>query len=69
MEKVAQKQKKSTPPKILYNDHHTPASLTDYINSTMSLLYSANFREVRLVWIAANRLIDRKGASIDGEIR
>lgn len=68
MEKVAQKQKKSAPPKILYNDHHAPASLTDYINDTMSLLNSANFREVRLVWIAANRLIDRKEASIDGEI-
>lgn len=68
MEKAAQKQKKSVPPKILYNDRHEPVSLTDYINDMMLLLNQANFREIRLVWIAANRLIDRKEVSADGKI-
>ena len=68
MEKAAQKQKKSVPPKILYNDRHEPVSLTDYINDMMLLLKQANFREIRLVWIAANRLIDRKEVSADGKI-
>lgn len=68
MEKAAQKQKKSAPPKILYNDRHEPVSLTDCINDIMSLLNQANFREVRLVWIAANRLIDRKEVSTDGKV-
>ena len=69
MEKAAQKQKKSAPPKILYNDRHEPVSLTDCINDIMSLLNQANFREVRLVWIAANRLIDRKEVPADGKVR
>ncbi len=68
MEKAAQKQKKSVPPKILYNDRHEPVSLTDYINDMMLLLNQANFREIRLVWIAANRLIDRKEVSTDGKV-
>lgn len=68
MEKIAQKQKKYTPPKILYNDHHEPISLTDYINSIVTLLNHANFREARLVWIYASHLIDYREERADGKI-